>query len=583
MTAVMVRLAFAGIRTRLLASVLTILLSATVAATVVIALEVGSTGRDPWQRTFDAAHGADVLATVPSEAEARAIAARPGVGEASDPVPTAFLHLAGPGGIGVELAGLGTRSRVNVPVTTNGRAPGGDGVVLERSFADALGLGPGSSVELESGGRSLRIEVVGTAVLPSKPRYPRQKPGLAWVDRATLQRLVPDRADWRWTQAVRLENPAAAAEFVLDVAGSFPGGEAAFFTRDDQRADALLDAQLTGLIVTSYALILLVVGLAVVIILVGARAREQYREIGLLKAVGLTPRQVGRVFAIESAALGVVGVVLGFAVGARVAPLLAASSAQTMLGAPSVAANPWHLLVAACPVLLVLVAGTWASTRRRTRLGVVEAIRSGASAPALGSRQARSLGRFTTTAPVDLGLRNLLAVRSRTAMLAAALMVTGSAVVFALSMQASLDARPTGEVSDVPDSLPILVYTLDVLLLVIATLSLVAVVLLSVRERTREFGVLKTLGFTPRQVMVSVMSGHALLALLAGVLSIPLGIALYAAVYAASGGSSEDRALPPWWWLVLEVVGVVALASAAISLPARSATRVGVAEALRYE
>src|SRR5207344_1189284 len=37
MTGVMVRLAFAGIRTRLLASALTILLSATVAATVVIA------------------------------------------------------------------------------------------------------------------------------------------------------------------------------------------------------------------------------------------------------------------------------------------------------------------------------------------------------------------------------------------------------------------------------------------------------------------------------------------------------------------------------------------------------------------
>jgi putative ABC transport system permease protein len=270
-------------------------------------------------------------------------------------------------------------------------------------------------------------------------------------------------------------------------------------------------------------------------------------------------------------------------VGALVAPRLAASSGETMLGAPTVAANPWHMLVAACPVLLVLVAGTWASTRRRTRLGVVDAIQSGVAAPALGSREVRSFGRFTTTAPVDLGVRNLLAVRSRTAMLAAALIVTGSAVVFALSMQASLDARPKGEVSDVPDGLPILVYTLDVLLLAIATLSLVAVALLSVRERTREFGVLKTLGFTPRQVIVSVMSGHALLALLAGVLSVPLGIALYAAVYAASGGSGEDRVLPAWWWLVLVVVGVVALTSAAISLPARLATRMGVAEALRYE
>jgi putative ABC transport system permease protein len=59
---ILVGLAFAGIRNRLLASALAMVLSATIAATVVIALEVGATARDPWQRIFDAAHGADVLA-----------------------------------------------------------------------------------------------------------------------------------------------------------------------------------------------------------------------------------------------------------------------------------------------------------------------------------------------------------------------------------------------------------------------------------------------------------------------------------------------------------------------------------------
>jgi hypothetical protein len=68
MNALLIRLAFAGIRARLLASTLTILIAAAIAATVVIALEVGATGRDPWQRTFNAAHGADVLAMVSTEA-----------------------------------------------------------------------------------------------------------------------------------------------------------------------------------------------------------------------------------------------------------------------------------------------------------------------------------------------------------------------------------------------------------------------------------------------------------------------------------------------------------------------------------
>ena len=168
-------------------------------------------------------------------------------------------------------------------------------------------------------------------------------------------------------------------------------------------------------------------------------------------------------------------------------------------------------------------------------------------------------------------------------MLGAALTVTGAALVFALSVKASLDAAPKGEISDVPDGLSLLVYTLDVVLLFIATLSLIAVALLSVRERMREFGVLKTLGFTPGQITLNLTSGHALLALVAGVVSIPAGIGLYAAVYAATGGPSEGRVFPPASWLALVVVGLIVLACASISLPARLAARVGIADALRYE
>ena len=51
----------------------------TAVASLVVALEVRATGVDPWQRTFDAAHGAHVLANTPTESDARAIAARPEV------------------------------------------------------------------------------------------------------------------------------------------------------------------------------------------------------------------------------------------------------------------------------------------------------------------------------------------------------------------------------------------------------------------------------------------------------------------------------------------------------------------------
>jgi putative ABC transport system permease protein len=331
-----------------------------------------------------------------------------------------------------------------------------------------------------------------------------------------------------------------------------------------------------------YTVVLLAVAFAVVAVLVGARALEQSREIGLLKAVGLTPRQVAAVFVSESVALGLLAAVLGFVAGVLLAPRLAGAMAQTTLGSPSVAADPSHLLVAAVLVVAVLVLSAWMSSRRRTRFSVVHALQAGRSAPPTGSLTSALLSRVPMTAPVAVGTRTLLAARSRTLLVMAAITLTGSAFVFALSMQATLDDGPAGEVSDVPVELPVLVYTLDGVLLLIATTALLAIALLSLRERLRDFGVLKAIGLTPRQVASSLVAPYAALAVLAGVLSVPLGIALYVAAYRAAGGDG-DATIAPWPWLLLVPVGTVLMVVAATSVPARIVTRVPTVEVLRYE
>jgi putative ABC transport system permease protein len=364
---------------------LTVSIATAAVAMIVLALEVRSAGIDPWQRTFAEANGAHVLAYVPSRADAVAIGELPGVTERSAPVPLTTVTLGERGRIDrVQLAGLSRQTVVNKPLLTAGSQLRDGGIVLERSLADALGIDVGTSLELTSSRDSIELPVLGTAVVPSQPRYPRSKPGLAWVTRATLERVEPDRARWRWSEAVRVVNPAAAAAFSGRAAAGFPAADSQsglYFPWQQQRDGALGDAQGTQVIVTMFTILLLVVAFIVVGILVGARASEQYRQIGLLKAVGFTPRQIGMTFALESAALGLVAAVLGFALGAILAPRLAAPSAETLLGSPTIAANPWHILVAACVVLPVLFTGALIATRRSTRFSVIETISAGNSAP----------------------------------------------------------------------------------------------------------------------------------------------------------------------------------------------------------
>jgi putative ABC transport system permease protein len=276
-------------------------------------------------------------------------------------------------------------------------------------------------------------------------------------------------------------------------------------------------------------------------------------------------------------------VVIGFAVGAVLAPRLAAPTAETMLASPTIAASPWHLLVASCPVVLVLVASARASTRRSTQFSVLQAIQSGAASPASRSRLARTIGRLSLPLPLALGLKDLVAQPRRARRLAGAIAVTGAGIVFALSMKATLDAVTGADVDDVPDELPVLVYTLDAVLLVITATTLVAVALLSVRERIRDYSVLKTVGLTPRQIAWSLVGAHAALGLIAALLSIPVGIGLYLAVYALVGADADDLVLAPWWWLALVPVGALPVIAGVTSLPAHLATRIPSAQALRYE
>jgi ABC-type lipoprotein release transport system permease subunit len=582
MTPMLVRLAFAGIRSRLLASALTIAIGAAAVAMIVLALEVRSSGVDPWQRTFAEANGAHVLAFVPSRADAAAIGELPGVTERSAPAPF-VLATVGPRGSSdlVQLAGLSHRPVVNMPVLTAGSQLREGGVVLERSLARALGIEVGATFEVTGRRGSIDVPVLGTAVVPSQPRYPRRKPGLAWVTPATLERIEPDRSRWRWSEAVRLADPSAAAAFTQRAAAVRPGA-LYFETWQDQRDNALGDAQGTQVIVTMFTILLLIVAFFVVGILVSARASEQHRQIGLLKAVGFTPRQIGTVFALESTVLGLVAAGLGFALGAILAPRLAAPSAQTLIGSPTIAANPWHILIASCVLLPVLAAAALTSTRRSTRFTVLEAMRAGNSSPP-DSCLARAVVRSVMPLTIELGLKDLLARGRRALLLAAAIALTGSVVVTALSLDATLDAQRASETSDFPDELLLLIYTLDTALLLITATTLVAVALLSVRERIRDYGVLKAIGLTPRQLVSTVVSSHTALAVLASLVAIPIGIGLYLTLVKIASGTTEDAVIAPWWSLALIPIGTVVVVVAATSLPALLATRIHTADALRYE
>ncbi len=175
--------------------------------------------------------------------------------------------------------------------------------------------------------------------------------------------------------------------------------------------------------------------------------------------------------------------------------------------------------------------------------------------------------------------------RLRTAVTAVGLALTAMTAVAALAMEATLTASIRrdeafvplggGPLPDLPLVAPtadadirVLVYSLAAALLVVGLANLVAAVVLTLRERRRDLGVLRASGATPRQVVAANASAHALLGALTAVVGIPLGLLLFRSAYAIANGSTEGAATPS----LLALFAVVPLGAALVGLVAGLAT-----------
>ncbi|MFI0980703.1 ABC transporter permease [Streptomyces sp. NPDC021093] len=125
-----------------------------------------------------------------------------------------------------------------------------------------------------------------------------------------------------------------------------------------------------------------------------------------------------------------------------------------------------------------------------------------------------------------------------------------------------------------------------VLLSTVAALGVFNTVLLNVRERRRDLGMLKSIGMTPRQVVVMTVTSVAGLGFVGGLLGIPLGVAGHRWIVERVGIVEFPASMKEVWdapqLLGLGLAGV-AIAALGAAVPARSAGRLRIAKVLHNE
>ncbi|MDQ7907114.1 ABC transporter permease [Phytohabitans sp. ZYX-F-186] len=130
---------------------------------------------------------------------------------------------------------------------------------------------------------------------------------------------------------------------------------------------------------------------------------------------------------------------------------------------------------------------------------------------------------------------------------------------------------------------------LTLMLAVVAALGVFNTAVLSTRERRRDLGMLKSIGMTPGQVVVMVVTSMAALGALGGLLGIPIGVAAHRVVLPAMADAAQvgfpASVLDVYKLPILALLALAGVAIAAVGalMPARSAARVTIAEVLHNE
>jgi ABC-type lipoprotein release transport system permease subunit len=110
-------------------------------------------------------------------------------------------------------------------------------------------------------------------------------------------------------------------------------------------------------------------------------------------------------------------------------------------------------------------------------------------------------------------------------------------------------------------------------------------IVVAVRRRSRDLGVMRTIGFTPRQVGQTVLTMAETSGVVAAAVGIPFGIAVGGAVWSAVASRAyvADDPLVPVSLLILLVTATLAAVALLSIVPARRAARRRPADALRAE
>jgi len=317
-----------------------------------------------------------------------------------------------------------------------------DELLVSKDLDDLYEVPIGGSIGIaKADGEEILLPVVGLAYNAMWDTYRSDQPPYVYVSLDTLQSLYPDESSWGWSVGLRLTDPDGVEDALAQIEQLLHEDAVESHTDwRDVRRSAIFGARLNFIFLGAFSFFTILATILVVASSIGSIVLSQYRQIGILKAIGFTQRQVLWLYVGQYLLLSFIGAPIGLLGGVLLSPLplknVAASLSTTFR--PPIEPHLIAIVLTVPPGVVLL--STLSAAVRGAKLPIIQAIATGAEAPEENdSWLGRTISRLGLPIVLTLGVNEILANALRSLMTGVNLTLGVLGIVFGLTLNGTLD------------------------------------------------------------------------------------------------------------------------------------------------
>ena len=335
--------------------------------------------------------------------------------------------------------------KVNQLLIQRGRylAPHQTEILASRDLNDLYKLSVDETIGLtRADGKEIDVPVIGLAYNPTWDTYRNTQPPYLYLSEEIFKDYFPDESTWDWSIGLRLADPEAVDETLARIEGILQSDAIDSHTDwRDVRTSAIFQAQLNFVLLGAFSFFAILATTLVVASSISSIVLAQFRQIGILKAIGFTQNQILWLYLGQYLLLSMVGSPLGLGLGMLLAPLPLKSVAAS-LGTSFQPAFRFLLVALVFGIIPGIVTlATMGAAYKGARANIIRAIATGAEAPPKKPFWAVTwAARLGLPTVFVLGLNDVFARPLRSFMTGLNLTVGVIGIVFGLTLNQTIEA-----------------------------------------------------------------------------------------------------------------------------------------------